>query len=637
MTPRRRQAAATHHLLARLEPTTVGFKGMGKHPVEVMRLWRLGVRHGKGLSKASRRVLWRMPIVLDSPETVEFLVEVVDSKGDALADRLEEMGLPKDVALYRPTLGARLARVVEHGKTWKARRRAVRWVARIDRRAAVDVLRRVIRAPLLPLRSCALDALREMRPMALAEEDVAWLLDDALEHPLPPGTGQDKGNAPAEYERALLEAVRACPPPEGWRPLEALAGGGGVPMGFLRDGLGADWALGALATAWPDRAAPRIDRALASSMPHRRLGAIEAAALLPEALARPRLLDAATLPNHAAAERAKERWFERFGEACPVSPLAGVPVDLFEGPPSDALLTRLSVLRGASAEAAGKILTAALAEAPSREALVLLLYSLRDVGAAHRHAELEGFSDAHFVVQLTDGLKIWASELLRRFGAPAFDGLFVLAAREAQAGVHDGWLDALASLARKGPFDEAQRGRLRDLAAGLLGHSRRRVVVAACEVLEAVGTPASSVERLWSIVLDPPAPEDADYVRGDTRMTLFALTATVEMPEVDARMVVEADAAFQRGDWKSPRRSRRGRRAARAGRRPRCGRARARQGGARPRRDVDRGLLRGDAHARRAHRQEMDPHGARAPVVPAVHRRGQAGRRPRGPLESRAP
>ncbi len=466
MTPRRRQAAAVHRLLGNLECTVVGWMGMGKHPVEVMRLWRLGVRHARVLGKGDRRILWRMPIVVGAPEAVDFLVEVVESD-DPIARVLDEMDVVKAVARARPALGARLAGVVEHGKTWAARERAVRWLVRADRTGAVEVLRRAIRKPLVRLRACALAALMEACPTAIAAEDVAWLLEDALHHPLPRGTGEGEQEARARYEKALLGALKACPPPEGWRAVEALMHRGLLHQGLLVDMLGPAWAIAALAAGWPERALPHIDASLATpAEPQgRRVASVEATAQLPEALARPRLLEAAALPDHEAAELAKQRWFERFGEACPVSPLAGVRVALLDGPPSDALLARLTVLRGASAEAAGAILGAALAEAPSREALVLLLFSLLHLGSAHEESGLEGFSDLSYVLRRMGGLDVWAKALLRRFGAPAFDGILALAAREARAGGRRGWLDHLPSLARTGVFDEAQRDRLRHFAA----------------------------------------------------------------------------------------------------------------------------------------------------------------------------
>lgn len=183
MTPRAKQAGAMHRLLARLEPTGVGFTGMGEHPVEVMRLWRLGMKHARVLGKGSRRILWSMPIALDVPEAVDLLVDVVESEEDELAGLLEEGEVLERVARWHPMLGARLVGVVERGRTWTARRRAMRCAARVDRPAAVEALRRALRAPLVRLRACALEALRRMRPTGLVAEDVRWLLDDALKHP----------------------------------------------------------------------------------------------------------------------------------------------------------------------------------------------------------------------------------------------------------------------------------------------------------------------------------------------------------------------------------------------------------------------------------------------------------------------
>ncbi|MFT3772839.1 MAG: hypothetical protein QM820_46225 [Minicystis sp.] len=546
MKPRTRQAAATHRLLAPLEPTTVGFTGMERHPVEVMRLWRLGVRHARVLSKHSRRVLWSMPLILDEHEVLEFLVEVVESGEDELVALLEKAGVPNLVARRFPALSARLVRVIEHGGTWAARERAVRWLVRTDRRAAVEPLRRAIRTPLLRLRACALNSLREASPTALTADDVAWLLDDAVKHPLPRGIDEDARTA---YETALIEAVKACPPPEGWRPLTILANSDDLVRGALRVGLGRAWALAALAAGWPERAAARIDESLTDSSALQRIAAVEAAALLPEALSRPRLLEAAALPDHAAAELAKDHWFRRFGEACPVEPLAGVPVELLDAPASEALLARLTVLRGSSVAAAGKVLGAALAEAPAREALVLLLYSLRCIGKAHEQASLEDFEALAFVAKLFRGKEVWANALLRRFGAPAFDGLLALAARGAHAESARTWLGGLTTLARKGGLDEAQRERLRDLAAGLLSHEKERVVSMACEVLAETGAPASSIERLWSLALRPIPADDGD---GGSRIAIGAICALAgsrDLAGIDARFVQEAEAALDRGAW----------------------------------------------------------------------------------------
>lgn len=188
MTPASRQAAATRELLARFELSQVVFNGMTAHPVETTHLWRLGVRHARGLSKQSRRVLRRVPVVLDEPEVVDLMVEIVESDDEEIVSLMEEYEVPGLVARrFSRALCGRLVGVIERGGTWAARERAVRWLVRADRRAAVEPLRRALRAPLLRLRSCALNALRQMRPAALVADDVAWLLDDAVKHPLPRG------------------------------------------------------------------------------------------------------------------------------------------------------------------------------------------------------------------------------------------------------------------------------------------------------------------------------------------------------------------------------------------------------------------------------------------------------------------
>jgi hypothetical protein len=556
MTPRARQRAATYQLLARLEPTRVGFMRLADHPLAAVRLWRLGVRHARALSVLGKAVLRRMPIVVGEPQVVDFLVEVVESGDDELARTLAQTEVISIVGRRFPALGARLAHVLEHGETWAARELAARWVVRVDHRGAVEPLRRAIRRPLLRLRACALEALLHLSPPPITAEDVQWLLDDAVKHPLPRAAGAEALDLRTRYEAALLEAVKVCPPPEGWRPLTVLADGGGEPMGFMHTELSRAWAITALAAGWPERVVARVDLALADSTAYRRVEEIEAAGLLPDALARPRLLEGAAFADPEVAERARDLWFQRFGEACPVSPLAGVPVALLDGPPSDALVARLTVLRGASAEAAGKVLDAAFAEAPSREALAFLLYSLRDLGDAHCASEVvpQHPSWGRMGMRRAEETR-WAAALVTRFGTPGFDGLVALAERQVRAGVNEGWLGALALLAEKDALDEAQRDRLRDFAAGALMEAEEAPVWAVFASLRAVGAPASIVERLWSIALQPAAadpdpdsePEDGPPLT--VRGALNVLEDTTTVPGIDARLLQEAEAAAARGAW----------------------------------------------------------------------------------------
>ncbi len=70
-----------------------------------------------------------------------------------------------------------------------------------------------------------------------------------------------------------------------------------------------------------------------------------------------------------------------------------------------------------------------------------------------------------------------------------------------------------------------------------------QVVEDACDLLAAVGVPPSSVERLFSIGLRPYEPEPENDGGATARAALAAL-GTTATPEIDARMLREAEAAL---------------------------------------------------------------------------------------------
>lgn len=544
-TPRPRQAAAILRLFESLPWSRGAWTGMAEHRIEAVRFWRLVVRYGRRAGRRGRYLIGWMAVPLDVPEVVDLVVEAVERAEDDIVEMLERSGLVEGAARLHPELRGRLVHVIENGKA-EARARAARWLARADRAGAPAVLRRALRMPWVRLRTSALTLLRTWEPTALTAEDVAWLLDDAVAHPFP-WIGSDAAlHARKAYEDALIEAVRVCRPPEGWRPLGVLADG---PR--RREELGAAFANAALAAGWPERVVAEVDRALADPMAFKRLGAIRAAGHLPPALARPRLLSGAAFPDHDLAGLARERWSELFEEMCPVSPVDGVLIELLDAPPSAALLARLTVVRGPSVEAAAAILRTAFAEAPAREALVLLLYAARDltggaVSVAFRDAERPKRGHEMDVPTVSG-----VATLLHRFGPPAFDGLMMLAEIEARVGVEYGWLDALAKLATGRALDVTQRRRLRDLAAAMItdpAWGGGRAVYAA---LAAVGAPAPVIERLWAIVLAPAAAEPGgdERARGEAHRALRALQASLEAPDVEARFVRETEAAIARGAW----------------------------------------------------------------------------------------
>jgi hypothetical protein len=558
MTSLPEQAAATQRLLRLATRLSFDILRMDNHPLEAVRLWRLVIRHRTSSSSTARRrrssamfELGFMPVSSRQGEVVDLLVEAAESGDSDLAFVLDGRVATEETGRRHPELGARLARVVDTARTWKARALAARWLSLEDFPDAIPALRRALRMPHARLRYCALFVLPQMKGPALLPEDVLWLLEDAVKHPLPRDWGTDAHQRVHDYEQALLAAVQKAPPAEGWRPLEIIADGGGAHIGRERKGLSKGWALRALAAGYPERAAGRIDRALAATRGSRRHHAVEAIGLLPDELARPRLLAAAAHTEHEVVERAKALWFERFGAECPVEPLAGVAVELLAEAPSERFFACLTVLRGASDEARNAMIDALLAGAPERETppeglsaaqregLALVLFALRHRGWLYKHPTLKIFEDE------------WASMLLGRFGAPAFTGLATIAEHAAVAGAPHGWLGALASAARNGKLSEPQKDRLREIARAALGSKAWDNATTPLDTLAVVGAPPDLEERLWSIATLP-AERDGELDRGAfyaARSAVSALIAMRDAPGLEARVARAAEQARAARDW----------------------------------------------------------------------------------------
>lgn len=557
MTVPARQAAATASLLERVERLSFDVVGMREHPLEAVRLWRLVVRHyaklPRGARKSAVHTLSFAPLSPHQRELVDLLVEAAET-GDGWLTFMLERGPAEDATGRKhPDLGARLARVLERGSTWAARETAARWLSFADLRDAIPALRRAIRQPHARLRWAALEILVERAPESLTPDDVRWLLEDAVEHPTPRGFGSRAYETAMGYEDVLVAAVAKVPPPDGWKPLEIIADGGGAHIRKERAGLDSGWALRALAAGYPERALARIDRELATSRSYRRRDAVEAAGLLPDDLARPRLLEGAAGPGHHTIERAKALWFERFGEACPVTPLAGLPTWVLSAPPSEKLLSRLAVLQGSSDDARGAMLEVLIAEAPTqaeaergapltadqRETLALLLYSLRDLSLAHRRPALPATDEK------------WVELLLERFGDPAFEGLAALAAQASRAGVDHEWLGALASRARTGGLRPAWRDRLREIACAALASPAWGGATSPLVALTNVGAPPELMDRLWSIAMTE-LTDDLTRRWSYSYARLWAADALAGMkdaPALDDRIAAEGEAALAARDF----------------------------------------------------------------------------------------
>ncbi|MRG93508.1 hypothetical protein [Polyangium spumosum] len=550
------QAAATKRL--KRFACRIGFEivGMSRHPLEAVRLLRLLVRHVEAapIRRHEMFQLAWLSVPDRHPEVVELLVEAARTGDENLAFVLDRTVADKELGGRYPELGARLAQVADEARAWPARALAIRWLSLDDFPAAIPSLRRALRGRHARIRYYALFILSQMKGGALREEDVLWLLEDAVPHPLDGDPGMSRYERIADYEKALIDALRVACPPEGWKPLEVILEGGGAYIFRDRPGLDSDWALEALAAGYPERAIHRIDRALVEPGSLDRYAALRAIGRLPEELARPRLLQVAGASEHDLVERAKQIWFSRFGSELPTSPLAGVPVSLLEGPPSERFFACLTVLRGASQPAIFTMVDALLAEAPEgdapperlspaqREALVLLLFTLRTTGRLYKHPTRGDLNEAR-----------WAKLLLRRFGAPAFEGLVVFAEAGAVAGVLFGWLDALTSLAREEMLGPEQRERLRDIARAALASPAWDNAIAPLNALSVVGAPEDCLERLWSILMVPEEPTEKRRggVRSNADAARWASMALrgMESPELDARIAAAAGEALRQRDF----------------------------------------------------------------------------------------
>ncbi|AKT40494.1 hypothetical protein [Chondromyces crocatus] len=561
MAPGARQATATATMLGRVRRMGFDVIGMSAHPVEILRLWRLVARHHGALPRKGRKdgihALSFVPIPTESPELPDLLVEAAIAGDEWLAFLLEQSLQDESPDRRYPEASERLAQVLDEGPSWGAQVIAGRLLfVFADIEVAIPALRRALRRPHAGVRTVAIEALLDRAPHALTDADVQWLLEDAVKHPPTPACGTRGLEMIDEYGRALITAVGQVRPVEGHRPLAVLADGGGVDVRGQRIGLDAGWAIRALAVGYPERAVMWIDRALYGARSWRRYDAVEAAGLLPEAMARPRLLEAAAGPGRYPVERAQALWVERFEEPCPVVPLAGLDVGLLTGEPSESLLSRLSLLRSGPDDARARMLEALVAEARetslvsgaevlsplARETLSLLLFNLRDPAVSPRGPELPGSEEA------------WAELLLRHFGEAAFEGLAALAARGARVGADHEWLEVLAGLERKGLLTESWRERLRAIAREALLSPLYHGGTGPLYTLSCLGAPADLVEPLWRAAVERPQEDEPGAPRSALPYGAYwaaeALAKVKDAPALEARLGREAEAAMLAKDYR---------------------------------------------------------------------------------------
>ncbi|MFO0646563.1 MAG: hypothetical protein U0326_10025 [Polyangiales bacterium] len=403
---------------------------------------------------------------VDHPEAADLVVEVVRTGSHRLLFHLN-LGLDDEfLTELHPSLGAKLALEVETARSWRPREFALRFLADGDWREGDTWLHKALRWPHLECRWTALEGLLEGG--VITADEVAWLLDDALAHPIDEAA-DNSGKPQRWYSHALAKAVLRTRPANAIDTLTRLVRHEGARINHERWYLAEAWALETLATVAPDRARELIDHTLRNDHPRHRYGVIAALASLPDDFARRRLVALASDHHHDIAEAAREAWAKRFVEPCPVDVFSGLAMELLDAPPSREFEARVRVLRGQDNAARRAMTRVTLASPPSRESLVLTLFAKRFATYGIEGAPL--------------GDDAWIAWLRERHGDLALDGL-LLEARCRYEG--RSMLTALARLAKKGALSERHARALGDVVLARLDADGDRaepdVVAAACDL-----------------------------------------------------------------------------------------------------------------------------------------------------------
>jgi hypothetical protein len=527
-------ARAAKRLLVRAERLDHALAGLDEQPVLAVRLVRLFVRYGTKMTWHQRERAAQVATLLplDDPEAGELLVEV------ALAgDREMARALLADEE-WAPDLGdghaiaARLADVIDTGPTHRARVVAIDMLALLgdaERTKTIPALRAALKVPSLTVRGHALHALLAAEPSPLVDADIVPTLRELVEHALPEAFASFGSLGEEEREEderlladALLAAIARVRPAEAEEALLDL-------IDAEHDALWLDaaWATEALAAAFPTTAAAMVDYWLSCARSPMRMRALGALARLPDDLAGPRLIAAASDPAFAVRDPVRRQWLERFARACPSGPADLVGASLLEGPPSEAFLSRLAVMQGRVRAARLSMARALLAEAPDREALVLLLQLLGDDSDAHEPSFASGApGDA------------WAALLVRRFGGAGVSGVCALAARFHEPETF-GWMRRLGDLVEQHLVAPDHIGPIRELAARQVRAPEGGRVDDAMRVLALVGAPADLLEPVLALVLDEDPP--ASHARG--------LLVAWRDRGLDARLASEMKSALDARNW----------------------------------------------------------------------------------------
>ncbi|HEX8794766.1 MAG TPA: hypothetical protein VF765_27655 [Polyangiaceae bacterium] len=516
----------TRRLLVRVGRMGFDVMGFDRRPVEITRLLRMVVRIWDRLTprirETAERVAGIAPLV--DPEAADLLVEIARAGLVGLAATIfeTEEGWVPEVG-DEEALMARLADVIDDGPTYVARCVAAEIIARFEwRDPAVPALRRALRMPSFGLRARALHALASTEPPSLSADDLVNVLRDLVKH-APPGDLADEEREHDEdmFGEAVLLALRFVAPDEAAEALLDVIDA--EPDSLLLD---SRWATEALAVGFPETGAVMIDHWLKCARHWDRHKALRAIERLPDELAEPRLRLAASDPNPQMRDDARQQWLKRYGQPCPVGVEGLVGASLLERTASDTFMARLAVMQGRVPEARRTLARVLLDEAPSREALVLVLQLVAD----DSESQEPGFH--------RDDIK-WAVTLAERFGAGAVLALRALAERFPEPEAF-GWLRRAADLVEKGVIAREHTAPLRDLAT-------KRVLTAddttdlddSLRMLSLVGAPPEVLERVMALAL------------GDETGAWEARKLLVAWPDkrIDSQLVSTMAVALAERDW----------------------------------------------------------------------------------------
>ena len=511
--PPEKKPSAVDALIESAAKLGLGLTAMQHYPLQSVRLLRLVVACGDGLSGEADEAAQGCALWLDysHPEIVDLLLEL-SRAGDTILGCSLVMALHGDrgkVLARIPGASARFAQLLDEGPSAVTRCMVLDWLAVAARRDAVPALRRALRSGQFPVCHRALDLLSRRFPDAIEAGDVLFLLEDAVAHELPWDDRDDETvRACCDYPFVLDDVVVRVRPAGGAESLVRIEEGRCAGESYRHGGLDCTWALSLLAAAYPEYAIPIIDELQRHLEWDRRERAGAAAARLPDEAAWPRLLKAAADAVPEIASRAQQSWLARRTEICPLDLLAGVPASVLGGPPSERLLSRLALLRTAQLEARAAMAEVLLAEAPSPEALVPLLFAGIDTGLWDR-AKRPGFPENR---------QEFCRRIVAAFGPPGVTGILDLA--ELYPEGRYGWLDTLSELVGKSDVPEAAFPALRAAATRRYNATIGRPAYSTLKLLERLGVPAELVASIWSLSQDQ---TQDDFIRSAAADALASL------------------------------------------------------------------------------------------------------------------